>query len=372
MFSTTMNHRRSRAAFTLIELLVVIAVIALLIALLLPGLGEARRIARTIRCMGNLQQYAVATQAYGADHEDRLWAFTWNRGWRQSNGMWKHDAQMHDPWDHPGFFNDTPDNMQWSARQMVWIIRARGDRAGPKPGGGQAIGLMPPGFAPHHYYSHLVLNDFLAHRLPEPMVICPEDRFRLLWASDPHAFDLGVFNPNTPGDSDTNARRRWPYSSSYVPTVSAWEASSPPHRIAQMVHGSFSVSGTGDQLRYGNRRLSQIAFPSSKVHQYDMNQRHFGRYQPPWVLEEHRQPLQFFDGSVVTRANIDANKGWRRNSVGGTQANFQVGTERWLTYSPQRWEPFHTVMGWGFYRFTAGGLTGYDFGGREPQNTMVQ
>ncbi|MGH7244524.1 MAG: type II secretion system protein [Phycisphaerales bacterium] len=52
------------AGFTLIELLVVIAVIATLIGLLLPALGQARKSARTLVCMSNIRQIEVAHSLY--------------------------------------------------------------------------------------------------------------------------------------------------------------------------------------------------------------------------------------------------------------------------------------------------------------------
>ncbi|MBI1371244.1 MAG: prepilin-type N-terminal cleavage/methylation domain-containing protein [Phycisphaera sp.] len=55
---------RRRNGFTLIELLVVVSIIALLIAILLPSLKNAREASRMVVCQTNLRQFFLANEMY--------------------------------------------------------------------------------------------------------------------------------------------------------------------------------------------------------------------------------------------------------------------------------------------------------------------
>lgn len=83
--------RGYRTAFTLIELLVVISIIALLIAILLPSLAEAKRNAEFLQCTSNIRQGTITFHRYFGDNNDWMPPLAdpaLGIGWGYNYGNW--------------------------------------------------------------------------------------------------------------------------------------------------------------------------------------------------------------------------------------------------------------------------------------------
>ena len=171
-------------------------------------------------------------------------------------------------------------------------------------------------------YTHLVLQDYWASRLPERIVVCPDDRYRLDWQEENgRLFDRGFWLPYQEDPSALNVR--WPYSSSFHVVPATYDTSQSrdiragagsPSVTARLyqggnAHNTYTIPGTA---RLGGARIADVTFPGGKVQLYDEQARHFGftRY---YAYTDAKAPLLFFDSSVRVFQTNETNPGWNPN-----------------------------------------------------------
>jgi prepilin-type N-terminal cleavage/methylation domain-containing protein len=346
---TAAHAPQSPRAFTLIELLVVIAVIALLIGLLLPGLGKARKSARITKCESNMRQHGISEANYATDCKNLIGTFSWKRG--QAYSQW--------------------DDLNYAGTYQVSHANQAVDIARRITGHGNDLYYQPfeSRIVNRHFWSMALIDgSYYGGKLPEPTAACPDDRAVLLWQRrfndiDTALQESGDLEPNTP----QGFKRILPFYSTYQHVPTAWSADSGPGALGQATGGPGMHFLYNDSAAafygFGGRSLHEVLFPSQKVSHFDLFDRHCFKRDIWYAYQLACQPLLFFDGSVSIRKTIDSNPGWNPFSPNSPFATvyqyWPVGTDP-PTLSGQ---PYDIVTG--YYRWTRAGLKGVDFGGKE-------
>ncbi|MBL8886708.1 MAG: prepilin-type N-terminal cleavage/methylation domain-containing protein [Phycisphaerales bacterium] len=365
---------RGTAGFTLIELLIVIAIIALLIGILLPALGEARRSAKLTLCTSGEKQMGIANATFANENRDRLLANKWKSG----------DPKV---FDLPGWENKKgsyyASDQEAFANEVVYNIRKKVNISNTEA-------PVPDNWIPFILYTHVAGVDYTGGQMPNSTAACPEDLWRTAiqrnWRNPEQT---GLPYPETGGDNTTTTWR-WPFSSSYMFHQSHWGPSRGDRRVNPAgqsgtaaiwypvpTGGGNTWNYTGDNTikdQFGSNRQSDVRFPSQKVMMSDEFGRHTGRRTTVFAAPESRQPLTFYDGSVRMYQTGETNPGWDPSSASNRGGSTSSMTKRLnYTKNQQKYDPvlypftgtdgdglrtYKVAAGW--FKYTRGGLMGWD------------
>ncbi len=333
---------RSRsAAFAHIDALALICCLAVLLALILVAGRRGRDAAMQSGSIANLHQFASITSSYHADNNGRFWSLNWSPT--------EFTVSQYPDLRAPYFGSQDA-----TACHAADILRRRG---GP-------IGALIPRisqWAVSVQYSHLVLADYLDTSALLRFAVSPGDRKLQQWSHDPAGFHAYAYPPQPDGFDPVFLR--YPFSSSYRVPPAFW---SPDFVTA--ARGTFLPSTTHNTFVYqppafdiGRRTLSEVRYPSHKVHMFDSAQWQGARSPIYWGYDFARVPMVFVDGSAHVRASRQSNPGFNPSTP---TSLFPLVT----TYAPQAWEPpviNNLTNLTGRYYWTRNGLGGRDYDGLE-------
>lgn len=325
----------SRGGFTLIELLVVIAIIALIIGILLPALGAARATTRALVCKTNQRAIAQAGAVYAADFDGTIFALSWTSRLAATGRIPKSA-------DVPGSITNDLEAMRAQGAVMLEEIWPTGEIQSNNGVDFQGLQVQP------ELYTNLVLFDYLGRHQFNDVAVCP--------------FDTTMDELRELRASADAAERQLSFPTSYFSVPSTFTSDRDPGYVPLPLRRPHPMASLAQRADFNvRRRMSDVRFTSQKVWLHELVEQHKGRL-VAWCIDDAAAPVTMFDGSVSDRRVEDA-----RDPVDPSQpgAPLQMLHEGFLLYYETEIARASSGFVWDVvrpvYRWTEGGLGGYDF-----------
>jgi hypothetical protein len=350
---------------SLVETLISIVVIASISLTILPALASIRDNSLNEMSKANLMAIGQGRDQYAMENKDRIFTYTWRAG----------EAYMLPT----GQVRTHQTDLDASTWQNTEILQRRTGRIS-----GEFKIQSGFGRIPHRRFSHLILLD--DHAISDEafhdsqLGIDPADENLLTWHERTLEYRDGSGVPYSDGypgvgyDDDGNwtsqpVRARWRFSSSYQIVPHAWQGDGDQNvytPVQDTPH--LFIASNGDAI-LGRRHMSEVAFPSKKVHMHEEFDYEQNRH--PYFAYDHARPEKLmFDGSINSRPSGEANP-----SVSPEDYEYidpELDPYKYLPLWTQRYVPLDTFpipLG-GFndntelsmrYRWTLYGLQGVDY-----------
>ena len=194
----------SRQGFTLIELLVVIAIIAMLAALLLPAVQQAREAGRRAQCLNNLKQIVLAMHNY----ESAFKCFP--PGYIQPNNGFSQSAGLPEPFTAETVINNVKSvttvsqwlmPAEWGWQAFILSQMGEGtinlDFAQPKFG-------TPPNTSVNEQYIRTNVQSYICPSARSLPTARPGQGASQNWAYSTYRGNMGAFDNNPTTNPDPN------------------------------------------------------------------------------------------------------------------------------------------------------------------------